>query len=59
MTHKRRGPETPKPANPLGKLAWKVVDRAGFEPAYACTGRFTVCEPKLPETDLTFLNLYD
>jgi hypothetical protein len=21
----------------------KVVDRAGFEPAYACTGRFTVC----------------
>lgn len=20
-----------------------MVDRAGFEPAYACTGRFTVC----------------
>jgi hypothetical protein len=22
---------------------WEMVDRAGFEPAYACTGRFTVC----------------
>ncbi len=26
-----------------GRLVNSVVDRAGFEPAYACTGRFTVC----------------
>ena len=24
----------------------KVVERAGFEPAYACAGRFTVCLEK-------------
>jgi hypothetical protein len=34
-------------ANPLPLRAdpsdKEVVDRAGFEPAYACAGRFTVC----------------
>jgi hypothetical protein len=27
----------------IGKSEESMVERAGFEPAYACAGRFTVC----------------
>ena len=30
-------------AMPPAWLQAKLVERAGFEPAYACAGRFTVC----------------